>query len=227
MRNKKIKNRVKVRKFTLIELVSVIIIMAFVMAIGIPAFSGMFKGQAVGNSTTSVAQLLKLSRNYSIANHAYIAVVIPQKGHPTSGIPDRYYNTAMRPAVVKPDGNGKFKFYKWVDGESWTFLQPGTAILEADNDDTPIGSHPSVGYCPIVNEVDCSDISDSGSSKKINNMTAIVFRYNGHAYPENGKNYTIEVGRGVVTPNGVKILSEGEPMKIEVSTSTGMIYIDK
>jgi len=218
---------VVVSGFTLIELISVIIIMAFIMAIGIPAFSGMFKGQAVGNSTAAVSQLLKLSRNYAIANHAYVAVIIPQEGYPSKGIPQKYYNTAMRPAIVKPQGDDNFKFYRWVDGESWTFLQPGTAVLEMDDDATKINGRPRVGYCIKVNNVDCSDIANSSQSSKLDNMTAIVFKYDGVAHSGRDKNFMIEVGRGVQTPAGFKVMSQGEPMRIEVSTTTGMIYIDK
>jgi Tfp pilus assembly protein FimT len=215
---------VKVNSFTLIELITVIIIMAFVMSIGIPAFSGMFKGQAVGNSTATTAQLLKLSRSYAISNHQYIAVIIPQAKYPSSGIPEKYYSTTLRPAVVTQDSPGKFIFTKWLDGEAWTLLQPGTAILEMDDDANPVGRKPSIRYVSIVDNVDFSDI---GGSSTVNKVSAIVFKFDGVASSANENNFTLDIGRGAMTPAGLKVLSDGKPMQIEISTTTGMIFVEK
>ena len=228
MERKNKKKQAVLSCFTLIELITVIVIMAFIMAIGIPAFSGMFKGQAIGNSTATVAQLLKLSRNYAIANHAYVAVIIPQKGYPSTGLPDSYYNTALRPALVKYEsGNKPFKLYKWIDGESWTLLQPGTAILEYDDDNTEVKGSPKIGYCPVVSDVDFSDIEQGGGAKKVSNVSAVIFKYDGTAFSKNENNFTIDVGQGIITPKGLKIISKGKPIQIEISTETGMIFIDR
>ena len=214
---------VRVSSFTLVELITVIIIMAFIMAIGIPAFTGMFKGQAVGNSTATASQLIKLCRSYAISHHQYIALIIPQPKYPTTGIPSKYYNTSLRPAIVTRDDD-EFIFQKWVDGESWTLLQPGTAILELDNDDTDFKRNPNIDYITTVKDVDFSDIDGDSNVK---NVSAIIFKYNGIPYTEKSDNFFLEIGRGAMTPAGLKVMSDGKPMRIEVSTATGMVFVDK
>ena len=214
----------RVSSFTLIELITVIIIMAFIMAIGIPAFSGMFKGQAVGNSTATVSQLLKLCRSYAISNHQYIALVIPQPKYPLKGIPDKYYCTSLRPAIVTQEAPGEFRFQKWVDGEAWTLLQPGTAILELDDDANEVKRNPNIGYISTVDNVDFTDIGGDSKTKKV---SAVIFKYDGIPYSENSDNFIFDIGRGAMTPAGLKVMSDGKPMRIEVSTATGMVFVDK
>ena len=106
-----------VRKFyTLVEIMTVIVIAAILFGIGIPAFTTMIQGS---NMTIAIRQLsakISAARAYAVTNRCKVAVLLV-----TTGAKEDYRDSAYRVCVVG-DGNS---FQEWIEDENWKTLPKG------------------------------------------------------------------------------------------------------
>ena len=106
-----------VRKFyTLVEIMTVIVIAAILFGIGIPAFTTMIQGS---NMTVAIRQLsakIQAARAYAVTNRCKVAVLLV-----TTGAKEDYRFSAYRVCVVG-DGNS---FQEWIEDENWKTLPKG------------------------------------------------------------------------------------------------------
>ena len=164
--------------FTLIELVVVIGIMALLMAIVMPVFSGMAGAQGVKAGSRVLIQKLKLARAFAIDNHERVAVLMPKFNDLSSlsaTARPKYENHAYRACLVEYDStSSRYNFKKWINGENWDFLPDGIIIADIDStsdDQTGSSSTASFAAAETVYGVKCEGIGCSGTV----DMPAIVF----------------------------------------------------
>lgn len=163
-----------VRKFyTLVEIMTVIVIAAILFGIGIPAFTTMIQGS---NMTVAIRQLsakIQAARAFAVSNpnRSKVAVLLME-----TGIKEDYCCSAYRVCVVDQDN----KFQEWIEDENWKTLPKG--VLR-----NPVTS-------PItVTEIPTADTNDIGGSS-LTSAPALVFKANGQL--ENSSSPTIELFQG-------------------------------
>ena len=102
--------------YTLIEIMTVIVIAAILFGIGIPAFTTMIQGN---NMTVAIRQLsakITAARAYAVANRCNVAVLLME-----TNVKDDYCYSAYRVCVVDNDN----KFQEWIEDENWKTLPKG------------------------------------------------------------------------------------------------------
>lgn len=167
----KAKPRPRLRGFTLVEMMVVIVIAAIVMAIAIPSFVRMTAGSAVRSGTRLVAAQIRLTRQHAISQRRTIALIMP--GEIMTGtvnlLPDELSYVAMKPAYVT-GSSSPFTFVEWVEGAKWLYIPRGAVIAEADTDkgiadgvDFDVAEPTPNGEC-LVDNVTLNDLSDLDGS---------------------------------------------------------------
>jgi len=144
-----------VRKFyTLVEIMTVIVIAAILFGIGIPAFTTMIQGS---NMTVAIRQLsakISAARAYAVTNRCKVAVLLMKN---ESGLKEDYCYSAYRVCVVNDDNS----FREWIEDENWKTLPKG--VLRQN-----------VSQSESINSLDTTDIGSSSTS-----ADALVFMENG------------------------------------------------
>lgn len=134
------------RFYTLIEIMTVIVIAAILFGIGIPAFTTMIQGS---NMTIAIRQLsakIAAARAYAVTNRCKVAVLLMG-----SGIKEDYCFSAYRVCVV--DSSNAFQ--EWIEDENWKTLPKGvlrstvTGTTDVTADATDIGGS-NTGYPALI-----------------------------------------------------------------------------
>ena len=142
-----------VRKFyTLIEIMTVIVIAAILFGIGIPAFTTMIQGS---NMTVAIRQLsakIQAARAYAVTNRCKVAVLLPNVVENSSNIKkDDCCFSAYRVCIV----DSTKTFQEWIEDENWKTLPSGIYRESVSNtinvtvDATDIGGK-ETGYPAII-----------------------------------------------------------------------------
>ena len=151
-----------VRKFyTLIEIMTVIVIAAILFGIGIPAFTTMIQGS---NMTVAIRQLsakIQAARAYAVTNRCRVAVLLV-----TTGVKEDYCYSAYRVCVV--DSSNVFQ--EWIEDENWKTLPKGVLVL-SDLTYYPEGKKPDFKDV----SVDAAIIGGNASTT----VSAFIFQKNG------------------------------------------------
>ena len=146
-----------VRKFyTLIEIMTVIVIAAILFGIGIPAFTTMIQGS---NMTVAIRQLsakIQAARAYAVTNRCRVAVLLV-----TTGVKEDYCYSAYRVCVV--DSSNVFQ--EWIEDENWKTLPKG--VLRE-----------SIGSLPDVTSIPAADTTMIGGSS-LTSIPALIFKSDG------------------------------------------------
>jgi len=69
------------RAFTLAELLAVIAIMAIMIAVSVPALSGLARGASLRSATVQLRSALSLARQYAITHHQTVYVLFPTQNN--------------------------------------------------------------------------------------------------------------------------------------------------
>ena len=142
-----------VRKFyTLVEIMTVIVIAAILFGIGIPAFTTMIQGS---NMTVAIRQLsakIAAARAYAVTNRCKVAVLLPEVVENAAGAKkDDCSFSAYRVCVVDSANT----FQEWIEDENWKTLPNGIYRESVSNtksvtaDATDIGGK-ETGYPAII-----------------------------------------------------------------------------
>jgi len=127
---------VQSHRFTLVEMMVVVVIITIVVGISIPAFQKMGSGSSVRAGTRVLAAQIRLTRQFAISQRRTVALLVP--ANEVTGLPNELCYVAMKPAIVKkdPDDNTgrKYLFLEWVDGTRWLHIPRGAVIAELDED---------------------------------------------------------------------------------------------
>jgi len=186
----------KNKKFSLIELLTVLAITGVILGISIPAFNTLLKGESVEHASRTVLSMIKLARAYAITNEAYTAVIMCDANLPTG-----YKYSAYRVAELNSD----LSFDKWIDGEKWEFLPTGASFIPEGEvnsktvnissitavTDSPIGLNSAVdgiifqpsGACNSEAKITIGSGTESGGvlirTNSSNNVTLEINRFTG------------------------------------------------
>ena len=115
------------RFYTLIEIMTVIVIAAILFGIGIPAFTTMIQGS---NMTIAIRQLsskIAAARAYAVSNatsDSRVAVLLMEVVKANGEIKDDYCYSAYRVCVVSGDSS-PYTFQEWIEDENWKTLPKG------------------------------------------------------------------------------------------------------
>ena len=150
--------------YTLIEIMTVIVIAAILFGIGIPAFTTMIRGN---NMTVAIRQLsskISAARAYAVANRCNVAVILVEN---ESGVKDDYCYSAYRVCVVEDekDSSDKYPFREWIEDENWKTLPKG--VLRES-----VSKHDDVNNIPVSNGSELIGGSFTTAS-------ALIFQKNG------------------------------------------------
>ncbi len=207
MRDLKPKHVQRRHPFTLVELMTVIVIAAIVLGFSVPAFRKIMNGNSVDAGSRMVSSQLMLCRGEAVSKRRYVALLLPADNFKADDDDDNIYAySSLRAAFVKPDtsSSNKFLFDEWVPGTAWAFLPTGAVCAEADNDRAEVDinddgivtadtswatDNPNGTYLEnnVKDDTFCK-VSDNGASHKMvegkdnSNIRAIVFKPNGRCH---------------------------------------------
>ncbi|MCF7854075.1 MAG: prepilin-type N-terminal cleavage/methylation domain-containing protein [Candidatus Pacebacteria bacterium] len=157
-------------RFTLVELLVVMVVLGILMAIAGPAFDKMTVGTGVDAGVRAVTGQLRMARQYAIANRKYVAVVLPDD--------TTFSNDTAAVAIHACQSDTETGTYTPVPDTSWEFLPTGAVVFEITQSDRAEGA--SLPASPTDN---CSmqvkvDVDDDGTDDDLD-ARAIVFRPTG------------------------------------------------
>ena len=143
-----------VRKFyTLVEIMTVIVIAAILFGIGIPAFTTMIQGS---NMTVAIRQLsakISAARAYAVTNRCKVAVLLPEVVENSSGTKKDDCCFSVYRVCVVDSANA---FQEWIEDENWKTLPNGIYRESVSNtnsvtvDATDIGGKNNFGYPALI-----------------------------------------------------------------------------
>ncbi len=193
--------------FSLVEILMVLVIMAMLMVIAMPAFTEMMKGQGVEASARNLTQVLKLARSYAINNRQYVAVIIPN-----DNVPDSYRYRSYRACEVVRDG-ANYNFKRWVPNESWTTMSTGVSIVDINYPDFEAGN-----LFPVVDAINNVNVSDIGGSASVQ-LTGIIFKPTGQSV----KTTKVYVGEGTFAGSLIANQNVAGNVFVSVNQFTGRV----
>lgn len=181
-------NKIKVCKarFTLVELLAVVALMALLMGLGVPAFARMIRGSRVDDTARNIKLALEQAQMRAASERRHVAVIFPNGSVADKLKPYRLGGCRLA-YVRKNDAN--YKFIGWVEGSDWNNA-PNGAILtrvktgefsssggDIDNGDVTgctekvTDTLKGAGELKTVTEVK----DDDGSDLTVGTHTALVF----------------------------------------------------
>lgn len=181
-----------VRKFyTLVEIMTVIVIAAILFGIGIPAFTTMIQGS---NMTVAIRQLsakIQAARAYAVTNRCKVAVLLPEVVENSGGTKkDDCCCSAYRVCVV----DSANAFQEWIEDENWKTLPNGIYRENVSNtnsvtvDATDIGGK-NTGYPALIFD----------SKGQLANSSVITLRHGryveGNKIPTGGTDHKLTINQ--------------------------------
>lgn len=122
-------------RFSMVELIAVMVVMTILMTITVVSFSNMAKGTAVNQAARDIGGAIHLTRRLATAQRRYAALILPgPAGAEDLGIDEKHLYRAYRVALVNvsSDEDFDFEFDRWTDNSRWLWVPGGTTIMEAD-----------------------------------------------------------------------------------------------
>ena len=157
--------------YTLVEIMTVIVIATILFGIGIPAFSTMIRGS---NMTMAIRQLsakIQAARAYAVTNRCRVAVLMVTT---LTGTNDENKYSAYRVCVV----NDSNVWQSWIEDENWTALPKG--VIRTNSPTETVTSVPVDGI-------------SSGTAS----INALIFKKDGQLTASGGQTITLRQGRYV------------------------------
>ncbi len=120
------------RNFTLIELLTVVVIISMIVGVTIPTFNRIMNGTAVSYATRQVTSELNMARTEAAARRKYVAVIflddaIKVHKDQLELASRRYYRSCY---VTLADGGSEYNFDRWIPGTKWESLPVGAYFSE-------------------------------------------------------------------------------------------------
>ena len=128
--------------FTLIELLTVMLIVGILLAVTVPVLVKITSGSSVEAASRMIGSQLRLARQEAISKRKTIAVLFPTVNSSTG---DATAYVGFRPCIVTraTSGTPDYVWQEWVPNAAWSFAPVGAVIAEVDQDGTPATGVPS------------------------------------------------------------------------------------
>lgn len=175
------KHSVKRSFYTLIEILTVVVIAAIIFAIGIPAFTTMIQGNTMTIAVRQFSSKVSAARAYAISNKCRVALLLVEN-EDFLGDGGRY--SAYRVCLVD-DSN---KFDSWIGGEDWKTLPEGILRYEG-------GAGSVNGNLEPVTDVPV--LKGDGTPDSNQTFKAVIFKKDGQAVNSNDVQIRLTRGRCV------------------------------
>jgi len=206
------RHKYKKSSFSLIEILTVLVISSIIIGIALPSMNSLMKGQSVEQATSTLGSTFKALRSYAITHRKYVALIIPIDITGYETLPAEYLNKSFKPCVVT-NNNGTYTFAYWISNEKWEFLPSSSAILDIDDN-----SQYDEGNFSAATDVSGVDYSSVDSSKTSCTAKAIIIKPTGKTA---GSRKFIVVGNSNIL-NGVAIDTDNQ-IDIVIDQYTGRI----
>jgi prepilin-type N-terminal cleavage/methylation domain-containing protein len=154
--------------FTLIELLTVMLIVGILLAVTVPVLVKITSGSSVEAASRMVGSQLRLARQEAISKRKTVAVLFPTVN---SDGGDATAYVAFRPCIVSRVA-GTYVWQEWVTNAAWSFAPIGAVVAEVDGDGAPVTGVPSP-------PVDDSPITVGSVPDYTADVRAIVFKASG------------------------------------------------
>ena len=192
-------------RFTLVELLAVMVIMVIIMGIAIPAFDKLTLGTGVDAAARMVGSQLRLTRQHAITKRKIVGLLLP-RSEITS--PGNVSYAAFRACEVDSTG----AFVEWIQDAKWEYLPTGTIIAEADQDSGIDAAGPDDDSPTLV-----SGVPDSSGD-----VRAVVFRPTGRIM---GLQKIVTIAEGVYQ-GGPQLKNDANILNITVDQYTGRVSFE-
>ena len=206
-----------VRKFyTLVEIMTVIVIAAILFGIGIPAFTTMIQGS---NMTVAIRQLsakISAARAYAVTNRCKVALLLVEKDNESKINPDYGYSAYRVCIVDKDTENSPFPFQEWIEDEDWKVLPKGIFRNEmASPAEVKIKKEDFKTLEDVLGTLSGDDIQ----------LKALIFLPSGQL--KQGQEITLSHGRIITESNKLKqIKTEGTDHKLTINQYSGKVKVE-
>ena len=194
----------KKHHYTLIEIMTVIVIATILFSIGIPAFSTMIQGSSMTMAIRQLSAKIQAARAYAVTNRCRVGVLMVTT---LTGIKDENKYSAYRVCVVSDTSSA---WQSWIEDENWTALPKG--IIRASQPAETVTAVPVDGIS-----------SDTTAS-----VNALIFEKSGQLTAS--ANVTVDLRQGRYV-SGTAVYTErdgnGKALKhpIEITKYTGKVKV--
>ncbi len=138
------------RPFTLVELLTVTIIMTVIVGATVPAYNRIMTGNAVSYGNRMITSQLNMARTRACQKRRAVAVLFPDTDlapYYSESLADPVALRTFRCAYVKKNG-ADWEFQEWVEGTQWQYLPKGAffpvaSAVQAEVQDATHGMLPS------------------------------------------------------------------------------------
>ncbi len=206
------------RRFTLVELLTVTVVMTIIIGATVPAYNRIMTGNAVSYGNRLVTSELNMARTHACQKRKCVAVLFTS--------PDIAYNEEVNEPVALrayrcayvDNKAGQWNFEKWVEGSQWKYLPRGAflATTNASQDDAKDPDHGFRGSAEVF-EVEDDAEEDKLFDGKQKFILAVIFRKTGRPVVTDGSP-RVQVRQGVVTGN-----EDGEGMVAKLNADNYLV----
>ncbi|NLF18750.1 MAG: hypothetical protein GX595_16075 [Lentisphaerae bacterium] len=176
------------RPFTLIELLTVMLIAGIMLAITVPVVVKITSGSSVEAASRMIGAQLRLARQEAIVKRRRVAILFP--ANEAVGVPEEARFLGFRACYV--DDNDEWT--AWVENTVWTYVPVGAVIAEVDDDN----GIQWTGSAPQQPRDDTTKIVKNVDGTMANESRAVIFRPTGRV----GLQFSVSIVEGAVIPSG-------------------------
>ena len=203
------------RPFTLIEILTVIVVISVIVGITVPAYNRLMTGNAVSYGNRLVTSQLNMARTHACARRRPVAVLFPDctlSAFYSEELKDPVPLRTFRCAYVKQNGTD-WVFDGWVEGTKWEYLPQGaffptTDAQQSEAKDTTDGLIASETVKNVYDGTEDPSVTAQTSDDekellfkgKHDFKLAIIFQKNGRPV-NSGVSPKVQVREGVLTEN--------------------------
>ncbi|MGN0867552.1 MAG: Tfp pilus assembly protein FimT/FimU [Oligosphaeraceae bacterium] len=203
------------RPFTLVELLTVTIIMTVIVGATVPAYNRIMTGNAVSYGNRMITSQLNMARTWACQKRRAVAVLFPDTtlaSYYSEDLADPVALRTFRCAYVKKNG-ADWEFQEWVEGTQWQYLPKGaffpvTAAAQAEVQDATYGLLPSAEVKGVYDGIEDPDVTPQTEQDKKELLfagkrdfpLAIIFQPNGRPVVD-ARSPRVQVREGVVVEN--------------------------